>query len=232
MAMPPLARRGRKARAMAGRSASSKDTTGDKPVLIQKGPAKRKSPMSEGADTVVMDVGTPKNQGPSKNAHPQGTSPIAQEKAQQEDNLEVTSLSLNIDDDGDKSGTDEDQGSIGKLISSTRKKLFGPALKDITNKALCARSWRPITYKDTLPRQREGVRGLPSQLRPSVMNAPQHQQRALKLPLVLRTVWFACGLSYSPAMFTRRLSLGSWPTALPCFKNATRQRALSTEKCC
>ena len=157
--MPSLVGGGRKAGATAGRSTSSEDTAGDKPASILKGPAKRKSPMSKGADTVMAEVGTPKNRGPSKNARPQGTSPMAQEKAQQEDDLEVTSLTLDIDDDGDKSGTDEDQGSIGKLISSTRKELFGSALKEATDRASRTRSWRPITSKDTPAQAERGGKG-------------------------------------------------------------------------
>ena len=80
---------------------------------------------------------------------------MAQDKAQLEDDLNVTPLDLTIDDDGHESSTDDDQDSMSRLISSTRNELFGPALKEDTDKACHTRSWWPRrTSKDT-PAQME-----------------------------------------------------------------------------
>jgi hypothetical protein len=70
----------------------SKDTAGGEPVSILKGKQdKRKTPVPEETAAATAAVGTPKDQGISKAAQPQGTSPMAQDKAQ-EDDLDVCSL--------------------------------------------------------------------------------------------------------------------------------------------
>ena len=88
---------------------------------------------------------------------------MVQDKAQ-EDNLEVRSLDFNLDDDKEASGTDDDQDSIDKAITRTRKELFGSAKGRVTesgaNKVATEmvrrnQTWRPITPKDT-PAQAEG----------------------------------------------------------------------------
>jgi hypothetical protein len=72
--MPSLVGGGKKAGAPSGK------TLVDKPVSILKGPAKRKSTMTQDTDNATTEVRTPTNRAPSKNARPEGTSPMAQDK--------------------------------------------------------------------------------------------------------------------------------------------------------
>jgi hypothetical protein len=162
--MPLRVGEGRKPGTTEVTSLPSKDTAGGKPVSILKGKQdKRKTPVPEETAAVTAAVGTPKDWGISKAAQPQGTSPMAQDKAQ-EDDLDIRLLDLNLDDDKDASVTDDDQDSIAKAISSTRKELFGSAKgraiegkvnKGATETVRCTKTWRPIIPRDT-PAQAEG----------------------------------------------------------------------------
>ncbi len=71
---------------------------------------------------------------------------------------------MNLDNNKDASGTDDDQDSIAKAISSTRKELFGSAKgraiegkvnKGATETVHHTKTWRPIIPRDT-PAQAEG----------------------------------------------------------------------------
>jgi hypothetical protein len=73
-------------------------------------------------------------------------------------------LDLNLDDDKEASGTEDNQDSIAKAISSTRKELFGSAKgrateggvnKGATQTARRKKTWRPIIPRD-MPAQAEG----------------------------------------------------------------------------
>jgi hypothetical protein len=162
--MPSRVGEGHKPGTMEVTGPPSKDTVGGKPVSILKGKQdKRKAPVPEEMAAATAAVGTPKDRGISKAARPQGTSPMAQDKAQ-EDDLDVRLLDLNLDDNKDASGTDDDQGSIAKAISSTRKELFGSAKgrviegkvnKGATETVRHTKTWRPIIPRDT-PAQAEG----------------------------------------------------------------------------
>ena len=70
-------------------------------------------------------VGTPTDRG-NKAARPQGTSPMARD-TELDDDLDVQSLELEIDGDGGTSAEEDDQNSIARAISSTRKELFASA---------------------------------------------------------------------------------------------------------
>jgi hypothetical protein len=133
-------------------------------VSILKGKQdKRKTPVPEETAAATAAVGTPKDWGISKAAQPQGTFPMAQDKAQ-EDDFDVRLLDLNLDDNKDASRTDDNQDSIAKAISSTRKELFGSAKgraiegevnKGATETVRRTKTWQPIIPRDT-PAQAEG----------------------------------------------------------------------------
>ena len=74
---------------------------------------------------------------------------MAQDKIPQEDDLEVINLDLDIDSNSQDSKRDDDQDSISRLIASTQKELFGPALKEAASAARRTRPWRPIAPTDT-----------------------------------------------------------------------------------
>ena len=82
------------------------------------------------ADAVV--AGTPKDQGPSKAARPQGTSLMARYTAQV-DELEILPLDIGLEDDEDAPGTKDDQDSVARAISSTRNELFASSLRKASN---------------------------------------------------------------------------------------------------
>ena len=126
-------------------------------VLILKGgnQSKQKSlvPGETAADTIV--VGTPTTQGPPKAARPQGTSPMAQDTAQ-DDELDILPLDLGLEDNEDAPGTEDEQDSVARAISSTPKELFASSLSKAANATTrSTRMWKPITPKDT-PAQAEG----------------------------------------------------------------------------
>ena len=75
------------------------------------------------------------------------------------DDLKVTQLDLDTDSVGQDSHTDEDQDSISCLIASTRKVLFGPALKEAASTARRTRSWHPIAPTDTPAHSARGGKG-------------------------------------------------------------------------
>jgi hypothetical protein len=113
---------------------SQSGSTGGKPPSILKGgtQSKRKLPVvgETVADTVV--VGTPTNRGPSKAARPQGTSPMARDTAL-DDELNILPLDIGLDDDEATLGTKDDQDSVARAISSTRKELFASSLSKAAN---------------------------------------------------------------------------------------------------
>ncbi len=67
---------------------------------------------------------------------------MAQDTAQG-DGLDVQPLDIDLGDNKDASGTEDDQDSMARAISSTRKELFASALsKDSTVTAQRTRTWR------------------------------------------------------------------------------------------
>jgi hypothetical protein len=93
-------------------------------------------------------VGTPTNRG-NKAARPQGTSPMARD-TEPDDDLDIQSLELEIDGDGGTSANEDDQNSIARAISSTRKELFASASsKSLAKSSRVAKAWRPIIPRDT-----------------------------------------------------------------------------------
>jgi hypothetical protein len=111
-----------------GKESKSGSTEGKQASILKGGTqSKRKSPVlgETAADTVV--AGTPKDRGPSKGTRPQGTSPMARE-TEQDDELEILPLDIGLEDDEDAPGTEDDQDSVARAISSTRKELFASSL--------------------------------------------------------------------------------------------------------
>ena len=140
---------------------SQSGLTGGKPASILTGgtQSKRKLPVvgETAADTVV--VGTPTNQGPSKAARPHGTSPMARNTALN-DKLDILLLDIGLDDDEATLGTKDDQDSVARAISSTRKELFASSLSKAANSTTRGkRAWKPITSKDTLAQADGGGKG-------------------------------------------------------------------------
>ncbi len=113
---------------------SQSGLTGGKPASILKGgtQSKRKLPVvgETAADTVV--VGTPTNQGPSKAARPQGTSPMARDTAL-DNELDILPLDIGLDNNEAALGTKDDQDSVARAISRTRKELFVSSLSKSAN---------------------------------------------------------------------------------------------------
>ena len=78
----------------------------------------------------------------------------------QDDELDVRPLDIGLDNNEDPSGTKDDQYSMARAISSTRKELFASALsKASTVMARRTRTWKPITPKDTLVQAEGGGKG-------------------------------------------------------------------------
>ena len=80
---------------------------------------------------------------------------MAQDTAQ-DDELDILPLDIGLEDDKDAPGTKNDQDSVGRVISSTRKELFASSLSKASHATTrSTRTWKPITPKDT-PAQAEG----------------------------------------------------------------------------
>ena len=63
---------------------------------------------------------------------------------------------MGLEDDKGAPGTEDDQDSVVRAISSTRKELFASSLSKASNAMTqSTRAWKPITTKDT-PAQAEG----------------------------------------------------------------------------
>ena len=72
------------------------------------------------------------------------------------DEHDILPLEIGLDDDETTLGTKDDQDSVARAISSTRKELFASSLsKAATSMTRGKRAWKPITPKDT-PAQAEG----------------------------------------------------------------------------
>jgi hypothetical protein len=72
------------------------------------------------------------------------------------DKLDILLLDIGLDDDEATLGTKDDQDSMARAISSTRKELFASSLSKAANSTTQGmRVWKPITSKDT-PAQAEG----------------------------------------------------------------------------
>jgi hypothetical protein len=99
-----------------------------------------------------VTVETPTDRG-NKAAHPQGTSPMARD-AEKDNELDVESLVIEIDDEEDASAEKDDQDSIARAISSAWKELFVSASG--TKSSRPNKAWPPITSKDT-PTQDAGA---------------------------------------------------------------------------
>jgi hypothetical protein len=70
--------------------------------------------------------------------------------------LDILPLDIGLDDDEATLGTKNDQDSVARAISSTRKELFASSLcKAATSTTQGKRAWKPIISKDT-PLQAEG----------------------------------------------------------------------------
>jgi hypothetical protein len=75
--------------------------------------------------TTTAIVGTPINRG-NKAACPQGTSLMARD-TELDDDLDIQPLELEIDGNGGAPAEEDNQDSIARAISSTRKELFASA---------------------------------------------------------------------------------------------------------
>jgi hypothetical protein len=67
-----------------------------------------------------------------------------------DDNLDIQPLELEIDGNGGASAEEDDQDSIARAISSTRKELFAStSSKSLSKSSGAATAWRPINPRDT-----------------------------------------------------------------------------------
>ena len=143
-----------------GKESKSASTEGKLASILKEGNrSKQKLPVpgETAADTVV--AGTPTNRRPSKAAQPQGTSPMARDTAQ-DDGLDILLLDIGLEDNEDAPGTEDDQDSVARAISSTRKELFASSLSKASNAMTqSTRTWKPITPKDTPAQAEGGVKG-------------------------------------------------------------------------
>jgi len=106
--------------------------------------SKRKLPVVGDTTMVEATAGTPTDRG-NKAARPQGTSPMSRET---DNELDVQSLEvMEIDGDEDAASEKDDQDSIDRAISSSRKELFVSASSSRSSRA--NKPWRPINPKDT-----------------------------------------------------------------------------------
>ncbi len=93
-------------------------------------------------------MGTPPDRG-KKAARPQGTSLMACD-TELDNDLDIQSLELEIDGNGGTSAEEDNQNSIARAISSTRKELFASASSKSSAKlSRAAKAWRPIIPRDT-----------------------------------------------------------------------------------
>jgi hypothetical protein len=127
------------------------------PVSILKGPTqiKRKLPVLGDVATAEVTAETPTGRG-NKAACPQGTSPIAR-NAEKNNELDIESLVIEIDNEEDASAEKDDQDSITRGISSARKELFVSASG--TKSSRPNKAWQPITSKDTQTQYAGASRG-------------------------------------------------------------------------
>jgi hypothetical protein len=80
---------------------------------------------------------------------------MARDTAQDND-LDILPLDIGLDDNEAALGTKDDQDSVARAISSTRKELFASSLSKAANSTTRGtRTWKLITSKDT-PAQAEG----------------------------------------------------------------------------
>jgi hypothetical protein len=108
--------------------------------------------------TTAATVGTPTNCG-NKAAHPQETSPMARD-TEKDDDLDIQSLELEIDGNKDAPAEEDNQDSIARAISSTRKELFVSASsKSVSKSSGAAKAWRPITPRDMPAQDADASRG-------------------------------------------------------------------------
>jgi hypothetical protein len=98
------------------------------------------------ATTVEATAGTPTDRG-NKAARPQGTSPMTR-NVEKDNELDVQSLEvMEIDGKEDAASEKDDQDSIARAISSSRKELFASAFSSRSSRS--NKPWRPINPKDT-----------------------------------------------------------------------------------
>jgi hypothetical protein len=148
--------------------------------------------------TTAAIVGTPTDRG-NKAAHPQGTSPMARD-AETDDNLDIQPLDLGIDGDGKTSANKDDQNSVTREISSTRKELFESAsTKSSVKSSKAATAWRPIVTRDTPAEATAASKGATF-----AAETVFHERSPPPLTATRRlpgktTVWCACASSYSHA---------------------------------
>jgi hypothetical protein len=107
------------------RKSSSNEEVPPVSILKPSSLSKRKSSLTGEGDTATATAESPIDQG-SKVSRPQGTSPMARD-SDKDDDLDVGSLTMDIDNTGDSLDGEDDQDSIARAISSTRKELFTTA---------------------------------------------------------------------------------------------------------
>ena len=108
--------------------------------------------------TAAATLGTPTDHG-NKADRPQGTSPTARD-TEKDDDLDIQSLELEIDSDGGASAKEDDQESIARVISITRKELFASTSSTSLSKLSgAAKAWRPINPRDTPAQDVDASRG-------------------------------------------------------------------------
>jgi hypothetical protein len=134
------------------------------PVSILKRPSqsKRKSPAvgdtATTPATTTAIVGTPIDRG-NKAARPQGTSPMTC-NTESDNDLDIQPLELEIDGDRGAPAKEDDQDSIARAISSTRKELFASASsKSLSKLSGSAMAWRPINPRDTPAQDMDASKG-------------------------------------------------------------------------
>jgi hypothetical protein len=136
-----------------------------KPVsILHSSKSKQKLPnkLTKGDKAASGMAMTTPNRLTSKSAHPQGSSPIAQ-NSKVDLNLDLPNLDLNLNHNKDDHVFDakEDADSISKMIASTRKELFkaggeaaqgnqGGGKAEKANMQGKQNAWKPITKQATV----------------------------------------------------------------------------------
>jgi hypothetical protein len=176
--------------------------------------------------TAAATVETPTNRG-NKAACPQETSPMARD-TEKDDNLDIQSLGMEIDGNGDASAEEDDQDSIVRAISSTRKELFAStSSKSLSKLSGAAKAWRPITPRDTPAQDVGASRGATFAAETVFHERSSTPRTATRRPRRQTTAWCAFASSCSHATSKKPL-LACLPTASWSFRSRTSRLAFST----
>jgi hypothetical protein len=136
-----------------------------------------------------------------------------------DNNLDIQSLELEIDGNRGTSAKEDDQDSIARAISSTRKELFASASsKSLSKSSRAAKAWLPINPRDTPEQDVDVSKGvLPLLLRWCFTSVPLPPRTATRRPRGKTTAWCAFASSCSHAT-SKKPSLACLLTASRSFR--------------